>query len=158
MAYVAPSTRSTGDLITAAIWNQDIVDNMIAVKALVDAASFKHLDTQQNATEQQTTSASWQTTATWTFTPTATDAAIILRFEYKMATAECQWAYQINSDSEVVLIVTAVQTTYEVYELHLLMTGLNAGSSNTFKLLHKASSATGRIAFTDNISGFVYED
>lgn len=27
MAWTAPTTRSTGDLITAAIWNQDIVDN-----------------------------------------------------------------------------------------------------------------------------------
>lgn len=34
MAYSAPSTRSTGDLITAAIWNQDVVDNVIAVNTL----------------------------------------------------------------------------------------------------------------------------
>lgn len=27
MSYVAPATRSTGNLITAAIWNQDIRDN-----------------------------------------------------------------------------------------------------------------------------------
>src|SRR3990167_7221529 len=33
MAYVAPSTRTTGTLITAAIWNQDIVDNPIALRA-----------------------------------------------------------------------------------------------------------------------------
>lgn len=39
MAYVAPSSTTTGDLITAAIWNQDVVDNVIAVKALVDAAN-----------------------------------------------------------------------------------------------------------------------
>lgn len=28
MAYSAPSTRTTGDLITAAIWNQDVVSNV----------------------------------------------------------------------------------------------------------------------------------
>lgn len=28
MAWVAPSTRSTGDLITAAIWNEDVVNNV----------------------------------------------------------------------------------------------------------------------------------
>lgn len=39
MAYVAPSTRSTGDLITAAIWNQDAVDNVKALKAEVDTLS-----------------------------------------------------------------------------------------------------------------------
>ncbi len=36
MAYVAPVTRATGVLITAAIWNQDIVDNVAHL------ASFKH--------------------------------------------------------------------------------------------------------------------
>lgn len=34
-AYVTPSTRSTGTVITSAIWNQDVVDNMIAVRAAV---------------------------------------------------------------------------------------------------------------------------
>ena len=33
MAYSAPSTRSTGGLITAAIWNQDVVANPIAIYA-----------------------------------------------------------------------------------------------------------------------------
>ena len=33
MAYNAPSTRSTGDLINATIWNADIVANIIAVYA-----------------------------------------------------------------------------------------------------------------------------
>lgn len=31
MAWVTPSTRSTGDLITAAIWNSDVVNNPIAL-------------------------------------------------------------------------------------------------------------------------------
>lgn len=31
MAWVTPSTRTTGDLITAAIWNQDVVANPIAI-------------------------------------------------------------------------------------------------------------------------------
>ena len=31
MAWSTPSTRSTSDLITAAIWNQDIVNNPIAL-------------------------------------------------------------------------------------------------------------------------------
>ena len=33
MAYVAPSTRTTGTLITALIWNQDVVANPIAIYA-----------------------------------------------------------------------------------------------------------------------------
>lgn len=30
MAYVTPSSRTTGDLITASVWNQDVVDNVRA--------------------------------------------------------------------------------------------------------------------------------
>lgn len=33
MSYVAPSIQATGDLITAAIWNQNVVNNMIAVQS-----------------------------------------------------------------------------------------------------------------------------
>ncbi|KAB2864177.1 MAG: hypothetical protein F9K46_04990, partial [Anaerolineae bacterium] len=36
MAYLAPVARATGTLITAAIWNQDIVDNVAHL------ASFRH--------------------------------------------------------------------------------------------------------------------
>lgn len=32
MTYVAPSTRTTGELITSAIWNQDITNNILALK------------------------------------------------------------------------------------------------------------------------------
>ena len=33
MAYIAPTTRTTGDLVTAVIWNADIVANEIAINA-----------------------------------------------------------------------------------------------------------------------------
>ena len=33
MAYIAPSTRSAGSLITAAVWNQDVVANPAAIYA-----------------------------------------------------------------------------------------------------------------------------
>jgi len=36
MAYAAPSTKTTGDLITAAAWNQDIVANMLASLRVTD--------------------------------------------------------------------------------------------------------------------------
>lgn len=35
MAWVTPTSRSTGDLITAAIWNQDVVSNVIALEQRV---------------------------------------------------------------------------------------------------------------------------
>jgi len=33
MAYVSPTPRAAGSIITAAIWNQDVVDNIIAIRA-----------------------------------------------------------------------------------------------------------------------------
>lgn len=36
MAWVTPVNRATGDIITAAIWNQDIVSNLIALDATFD--------------------------------------------------------------------------------------------------------------------------
>lgn len=35
MAYVAPSTRVTGTLITAAIWNQDVVNNVAHIASML---------------------------------------------------------------------------------------------------------------------------
>lgn len=37
MAYVEPTDRDTGYVVPAAVWNQDVVDNVIALKALIDA-------------------------------------------------------------------------------------------------------------------------
>lgn len=36
-AYVVPTDKTVGTLITTAIWNQDVVDNIIAIYALVTA-------------------------------------------------------------------------------------------------------------------------
>lgn len=44
MAYVAPSTRSAGALITAAIWNQDVVANVIAIFAGAMGISSQAVD------------------------------------------------------------------------------------------------------------------
>lgn len=49
MPYVTPTTRSTGDLITAAIWNQDVVDNQTAAFPLgVGAWTTYTPDLEQN--------------------------------------------------------------------------------------------------------------
>lgn len=36
MSYTPPTTRSTGDFITASIWNTDMVNNIIYLKAQAD--------------------------------------------------------------------------------------------------------------------------
>lgn len=38
MSYTAPTTRSTGDLITNTIWNSDLVDNIVYLKNERDTA------------------------------------------------------------------------------------------------------------------------
>ena len=40
MAFTTPTTRSTGLLVTASIWNVDLVDNIIFLKAEVDKVHF----------------------------------------------------------------------------------------------------------------------
>ena len=45
MAYSAPTTRATGFLVTAAVWNQDVVDN-VAFLANPPACRVSHSSTQ----------------------------------------------------------------------------------------------------------------
>lgn len=52
MAYVAPSSRINGDVITATIWNQDVVDNMIAVAAVTADATIVGLAAVNPTTDQ----------------------------------------------------------------------------------------------------------
>lgn len=55
MGYSAPTTRTTGDLITAAIWNQDVVDNENAAFPLGVGAWTSYTPTlTQNATLTKT--------------------------------------------------------------------------------------------------------
>lgn len=42
MSYTAPTTRTTGTLITASIWNTDIVDNIVYLKADMDTKYYNH--------------------------------------------------------------------------------------------------------------------
>lgn len=45
MAYVEPTSKASGTALTAAIWNQDVVANEIALKALIDALTAASLPT-----------------------------------------------------------------------------------------------------------------
>lgn len=40
MGWTGPTTRATGDLITASIWNTDIVDNLDALRTSLDYAQI----------------------------------------------------------------------------------------------------------------------
>lgn len=54
MAWVSPSTRTTGTLITAAIWNQDVVANPIALRTHVLLKANSGTDTNAAATNVDT--------------------------------------------------------------------------------------------------------
>jgi hypothetical protein len=54
MAWTAPTTRTTGELITAAIWNTDIVDNLNILKS--PPTDYQTID---EATDYQTNSTVW---------------------------------------------------------------------------------------------------
>lgn len=57
MSYVAPSTRSTGNLITAAIWNQDIRDNRNFLHNCPAAQVYR--TTNQTISDSALTGISW---------------------------------------------------------------------------------------------------
>jgi hypothetical protein len=44
MAYVAPTVRTTGDLITASVWNQDIVNDILAIQGGLAGTGFALID------------------------------------------------------------------------------------------------------------------
>lgn len=54
MAYTTPTTRSTGDLITAAEWNTDLVDNIQFL------ANPPHCAVRHSSNQSHTTNGAWQ--------------------------------------------------------------------------------------------------
>lgn len=61
MAYVVPTERSTGALITASIWNQDVVENFKSIRALVDVEATVIAENGTSATSYSLTAAVWNT-------------------------------------------------------------------------------------------------
>jgi len=77
MAYVAPSSKSDGDTITSAIWNQDVVDNVKAtLLGIVDGAGQVGYSTAAGAitklaagTDKQSLAMSGTTAIQWQDSP-----------------------------------------------------------------------------------------
>ncbi len=61
MAWSSPSTRTTGDLITAAIWNQDVVSNPLSLYGAAVGYVCIHDQKAQNTAGGTFTSGAWQT-------------------------------------------------------------------------------------------------
>lgn len=75
MTYTAPTTRVTGELITAPIWNTDIVDNIIFLNANL-GTSFATLNNGSGGTRTANDLVVWNTASDSSFT-TSTEQADI---------------------------------------------------------------------------------
>lgn len=53
MAYVAPTTRADGYVVPASVWNSDVVNNVIALKALIDGGGAVPAEQTTTATGAQ---------------------------------------------------------------------------------------------------------
>jgi hypothetical protein len=162
MAWGTPSTRTTGTLITAVIWNQDVVDNPIflagmksggtAVSALSAASELTATETEvykiNAGSDLTTTSASLvdidATNLSDTITTTGGDVEVLFNFE---------WSNSVGSNTVVFsLLVDGAATYTKSYtaggaghrtEGGILahITGLSA-ASHTFKAQWSTNSGT----------------
>lgn len=69
MAFLTPTSKPTGTTITAAIWNQDVVDNVIYLKDEVDKL-FDHTSASQTGQSGTVLHNTWGTIASVTFNAT----------------------------------------------------------------------------------------
>lgn len=155
MAWTAPTTRSTGDLITASIWNTDLVDDLTYLKGVVDTAiqkdgSVTYTGNQPMGSKKLTglaagsatgDSARWDELHSYSSTDVTASRAV-------------DTVYQ-NTNSKYMLAVIHIYVTHVVA----------AGTGCTYALLSKIGNAnppTTEIAYsywhldtdqTDNLSG-----
>jgi hypothetical protein len=148
MAYIAPTTRSTNDLITATIWNADLVDN---IKALKDPPSDNYeLNEGSNYT---TTSASFTDVdaTNLALTITTTGGDVLIHFHGVIGTSSGGNYVFLNVDIDgspvaaddgiIQQVQPSVTPTGSPISFTRLVTGLSAGA-HTFKLQWKRTAGT----------------
>ena len=149
MAYTAPTTRITGELITASIWNTDITDNLDALK---DPPSDNY--EADEGSDYTTSSTSFTdvdgagTELTLTITTTGGDVLIGFTGVCRIAGAPCTGYFDVyhvedaanigGDDGLIGFNSTAANTEIPVAFVHLL-TGVSAGS-HTFRLVWKRAT------------------
>lgn len=112
-AYTAPTTRSTNDVITASIWNVDLVDNITYLYGLLPSARVYHNTTQSMTLSTDNTvlfnSERWDndiihSTVSNTGRLTATTAGkylITANIEWATAPATCELKLRVNGTTVV---------------------------------------------------------
>lgn len=97
MAWTAPTTRTTGELITAAIWNTDIVDNLDALKD--PASDYSVLDEASNYTTNVTSFADVDSTdLSRTITTTGSDVLVEFHGMVSIDTDVCGVQLNVSVD------------------------------------------------------------
>lgn len=148
MAYTQPTTRNTGDSITASIWNTDLVDNVIALKNPPSASYVAN------------EAANWTTTSTSFVDVDATDLSlsitttggdVMIGFHGNVSGANISVYLDVamdgtrlgTDDGFIGVFVTTTVTNGTVGFVRLV-TGVSAGA-HTFKLQWRVSSGTGTL-------------
>lgn len=151
MAYTAPTTRSTSDLITASIWNTDLVDNITYLNARPN-----DLYTLNQVSDYTTTSTSFvDIDGTNLSLSIATNGGdVVVGFMGSAANANSGAGVYFNIDidngtafaaDDGMFLFTAPGASFAVnVSFSVIITGLSAGV-HTFDLQWKVSSGTGKI-------------
>ena len=150
MAWTAPTTRTTGELITAAIWNTDVVDNLDALKAPPSSDSI--LDLGGDLTTTSTSFADVDATnLSETIVTTGGDVMVHFHGTVK-GSAGFRLYFEIDMDGSAVagddgIALEGVHTDatflpgLKTVTFTRLITSVSPGS-HTFKLQWKVSSGT----------------
>lgn len=145
MAYTQPTTRNTGDSITASNWNTDLVDNLIAIKN--PPTDSYVADENANWTSNSTSFVDVDgTDLSLTITTTGGDvfvgfhgnvsgANIIVYFDVTMD------GVRIGTDDGIIARFVTTSVANGNVSFTRLVTGVSAGT-HTFNLQWKVSSGT----------------
>lgn len=148
MAYTQPTTRNTGDSITASVWNTDLVDNIIALKNPPSA--------QYTANE----AANWTTTSTSFVDVDTTDLSLAITTtggDVMIGWCGNVSGANINIHFDVTMDGTRIATDDGIVGVFATTTVLNAAvsfvrlvtnvaaGSHTYKLQWKVNSGTGTL-------------
>lgn len=149
MAWTAPTTRTTGTLITASIWNTDLVDNLSALKSPPTDTY-----TANEGSDYSTTSATFVNVdgTNLSHSITTTGGDVIIHFHGNCTSGSGVLALNVTVDGSLTAgddgIIAKQSLTSSPPGIPITFTRLVQGlsaASHTFNLQYKVSSGTGVI-------------
>lgn len=148
MGYTAPTSRSTGELITASIWNTDIVDNLEALKDPPTTAVSPGSGANFSTTSTSFTDV--DATISLDITPVGTEIFLFISASVSHGSASAQVAFDVTKNGSSITSLTngigsivlgaATSAPGSVTRI-LRITGLTAGAAVNFKLQWRVITA-----------------